>query len=325
MKNSIITVSIITLLTLATGCNSSSAQKLPSQISVNLPEFYPEGITYYNNKFYLGSYYKGKIISVDFKGNVKEFTNDNTLVSVIGIHVDKERGELIVCNSDSGFGKKSSDETNGQLAEVVFFDLSNGKKLRTIDLSNLYEGGHFLNDSTIDSEGNIYVTNSFSPVIYKIDTKGKASIFSENTLFKAPEGRFGLNGIVYSKGYLIVGRADTGKLYKVSLDNPSDVKEIILKQSVNSLDGLLLQDKNTLILVSNNFTGAPFDEAVYKIVTKDDWKTAKIKAIKKIEGKVFPTTVAKVNGVIYVNQSHLPVLVMKMPPVQQFQIKKVDF
>ncbi len=326
MNKIISTVSIVVALGLFSGCVSSGTS-LPQSISVKAPKLHPEGISYSDKQkaFYLSSIYQGKIVKVGLNGTIEDFAQDDSLVSVIGVHVDKKRGRLLVCNADSGFGAKSSAATTGRLAQVVIYDLESRKKLQTIDLAHLYPGGHFANDLTFDDVGNIYVTDSFSPVIYKIDTAGKATLLTENAQFQAPKGSFGLNGIVYHDGYLIVGKADVGELYKVSIENPSDVSEVILDQAINSVDGLLLQEDKALILVTNNFTGQGFDEAVYKIVSDDDWKSGRVVASKKIEGGVFPTTVTEVNGKVYVNYSHLPELAQKKPTVEQFQIERIDF
>ncbi len=324
MKKTILALSFIAVSVMMSGCSTTS---LPNSIEVNAPKLHPEGITYHDKskKFFLSSIYEGKIISVNHQGEIEEFAKDASLVSIIGMHVDKKNNRLVVCNSDSGFGVKSTKETTGRLAQVLMYDLSTGKKLQTVDLGSLYQGGHFANDLTFDEVGNIYVTDSFSPVVYKIDTDGTPSLLVESELFRAPGGSFGLNGIVYHDSFLIVARADVGKLYKVALDNPKDIKEIVLDGVVNSVDGLLLQKDNSLILVSNNFAGVSFDEAVYKIQTTDNWDSGSIKAVRKIEGNVFPTTVTEVEGTVFVNYSYLPDLVMKKPEVQQFKIQKIAF
>jgi hypothetical protein len=58
----------------------------------------------------------------------------------------------------------------------------------------------FVNDVALDPPGNAHVTNSFSPVIYKLDRDGKASIFFQNASFalapfiSCPIGREALEG-----------------------------------------------------------------------------------------------------------------------------------
>ena len=76
-------------------------------------------------------------------------------------------------------------------------------------------------------------------------------------------------------------------------------------------------------MVSNNFANAPFDEAVYKIQSTDNWESGKIRSVKKIEGGVFPTTLTEVGDSVYVNYSYLPDLIMSRPSINQFKIQKI--
>jgi sugar lactone lactonase YvrE len=304
-------------------------QELPNSFPLKETSLYPEGIVYNeaNKKTYVGSYFKGKIITVGLDGKMNDFVSDETLVAVVGLAIDNKNNRLLVCNSDAGISQRSDKSTIGQLAQVIAYDLTTGEKLKTMDLSKLFPGGHFLNDLVLDAKGNIYVTDSFSPVIYKIDTNDIPSVLVSNYNFKVPQGTFGLNGIVYhTDNYLIVGRSFGGKLYKVALDNSKNVEEIKLNINVNSLDGLLLTNYNTLILVSNYFAGPKFDEAIYKIKTSDNWATGTItNTFTDLEGK-YPTTLTEINKNLYVSFGHFPELVdPNSAPNDSFKLQKVVF
>ena len=329
MKNTVLKAVVLLLISMSfLSCDSDDIFVIPDIYPMQELSLYPEDIVYDEGteKTYVGSYYKGKIITVDLYGNITDFVIDESLVAVVGMAIDEENNRLLVCNSDAGISQRSDPSTTGQLAEVIAYDLTTGAKLKTIDLVGLYQGGQFLNDLALDNDGNIYVTNSFSPVIYKIDANDNPSVFITDTIFNVPPQTFGLNGIVYHEdNYLIVGKSFGGVLYKIPLSHPNNIQEIKLNTPVNSLDGLLLTS-NALILVSNNFTGAPFDEAIYEIETSDSWTSGTVTNTFTSLGGIYPTTVTLIENELFVNYGYFPELIdPNSAPNDDFQLQKVNF
>ncbi|MEJ7682455.1 MAG: hypothetical protein WKG06_32305 [Segetibacter sp.] len=166
------------------------------------PLLYPEG-TVFNNKtnlFFVSSVTNGTIGTVDMQGNYKVFYNDTSLKSTFGMRIDNKRNRLWVCSGDPNYSKVSDSSTHKKLIRLIGLDITSGKKAEDINLSNVYNGKHFANDLTLDNGGNIYITDSYSPVIYKVDANGKASVFAASDLFKGED--VGLNGIVFNpKGF----------------------------------------------------------------------------------------------------------------------------
>ena len=151
------------------------------------------------------------------------------------------------------------------------------------------------------------------------------SIFSQDAQFVVEQGQFGLNGIAISGEYLIVAKSEGAKLFKIPLNNGDVVQEISVSQNLNSIDGLLVNSNNELLVVSNNFTGQGYSEAVYKLTSQDSWSSASVVDTFNVEGNVYPTTLASKNGTIYANYSHLPALILEQPNVDVFTIQKVIF
>jgi sugar lactone lactonase YvrE len=329
MKNTVFKAVVVLFISISfMSCDDDDIFVLPETYPMQELSLYPEGIVYHEGteKTYVGSYFKGKIITVDLFGNISDFIVDESLVAVVGMAIDEKNNRLLVCNSDAGISLRSGPSTTGQLAEVIAYNLTTGAKMKTIDLSGLYQGGQFLNDLVLDNNGNVYVTNSFSPVIYKIDENDNPSVFVSDTIFNVPPQTFGLNGIVYHQdNYLIVGKSFGGVLFKISIDAPSNIQEITLNTQVNSLDGLLLTD-DALILVSNNFTGAPFDEAIYEIETTDAWSTGKVTNTYTSLGGAYPTTLTLIENELFVNYGYFPELIdPNSAPNDNFLLEKVKF
>ncbi len=299
----------------------SCSSELPKEITFNKNRLFPEGVdySYKSNLFYVSSLAEGKIGRVDMKGQYEVFIDDPKLVSAIGLRVDDKRNRLLVCNSDPGVSFKTRKKTQRKLAGLGIYDLSTGKLIRYVNLGRLKKGYHFANDIALDDNGNAYVTDSFSPIIYKVDVAGNASIFLRNRKFKG--SGFNLNGIVYHpNGYLIVAKMNSGELYKVPVNNPKSFKKIKSPVKFSGADGLLWADKDQLVVITNQLN------TIFLVSTTDDWKSTKV--LKNDSRKIweFPTTGTRVGKNIYVLNAMLNRLFGKSEkPSQNFTIEKVMF
>ena len=297
-----------------------TAQKLPDMVSFEKDALYPEGLEYdaVNNRFLVTSLREGIVGTVTPDGNYKVLFQDANMVSAIGIRIDNERDRVLVCNSDPGVSVHTSKETQGKLAGLAVFQLSTGKLIKYIELAGLSEGGgHFCNDIALDSNGVAYVTDSFSPIIYKIDTNNNASIFLQNNKF-AGEG-FGLNGIVVKDDYLLVAKYNDGTLFKFPLDDPQKFSQVSIEGTYAGADGLLWAADGSLMLIANAQTNK-----VLKLTSEDNWASAKV-AGSADTGQVFATTGKDINGDIYVLYAMLHVVFNPETKehVKAFEIHKV--
>src|SRR5690606_6997862 len=147
--------------------------------------------------------HQGTIGKVAADGRYTPHIQDEKLVSSVGLQFDGRRNLIWAAVGDLGNSVHSSPATQGKLAALVAFDADTGKRRSYHDLGSLVEGSHFANDLALDADGQVYVTDSFSPLIYRVDANGQASVFVRSELFTG-EG-FNLNGIVHhADGYLLV-------------------------------------------------------------------------------------------------------------------------
>ena len=325
------------LLLLAPACKKDSTidPAAPTEITftdtTNKAGLYPEGTQYDDQqaRFLVSSQTAGRIGQVDTAGNYAVFTDDDVLISTIGLKLDAPRNRLLAAVSDPGYNTdRSTAATKGKLARLVVFDRSNGTKMSFYDLSaapGLPAGypSHFANDVAVDAQGNAYVTDSYAPVIYKVDNKGVASVLLTSPALAAPAGKFGLNGIVFHpNGYLLVAKSDEGTLLKVPLTNPAAFTKVALPAGLDlsNDDGLQLTANTTLEVVCNA------QGQVYQLTSADDFAT--VTGPKSYDtGGGYPTTLARRAGrTSYVLQSHLDALQAgQTPPVARFALKKVVF
>ena len=298
---------------------NKEVKDLPKEVVINEPALFPEGIEYdaSGQRFLVSSQTRGTIGAVDDQGNYEPFVEDDDFVATVGIDVDEAQQRLLVC---------VSDPNTASVAALGSYDLRSGERQFFANLLEGVEGDapHFANDVATDAQGNAYVTDSFSPIIYKVDPEGHASVFLQHETFQAAPGAFGLNGIVYHPhGYLIVAFSETATLYKVPLDNPESFSPIATEAGVvTSPDGLYLSNPKTLVVVNNDGGGA--NGQVISLNSTDRWESAEL-AGSFSTGPVFPTTVAQRQKNFYVIYAHLDELTGGDLSRDEFKIVRADF
>jgi hypothetical protein len=265
---------------------------------------YPESFTYSAKQdvFMLGSVTQGLVAKVDKAGAYAPFIADDRLVSTVGLLVDDARNTVWVTNSDPGAGLRTAAATQGKLAAIATYDATTGEPKAYYDLGSLSAGAHFANDIALDAAGNAYITDSFAPLVYKIDTTGKASIFAQSPLFLAGDG-FNLNGIAWLEdGYLLVGKYNSGELFRISTTDPTDIQPVKLPEALAGADGIHLIDSEHLLVVQN----LGVDRTV-ELTSTDGWQSATILREEASEISM-PTAAATVGDDIYVLNSRLDTL-----------------
>ena len=294
------------------------------RITFKSPLLYPEGVAFdkANKTFYLSSVKTGAIGTVDQFGNYKEFYKDKDLISSFGMKIDAKAKRLLICLSDPNpnYSEFSSAETLKKMGRLIAVSLVTKKKTMDVNLAELYPGHHFINDLTMDNSGNLYITDSYSPVIYKIDVQGKASVFSESELFKS--GDIGLNGIAYhTAGYLITVNNSNGSILKVDLADPKKISKVAIKNLFPGADGLLF-DQGELILVQNKGVNK-----IFRIASADDWQTASVKAATSGEDRFAQpsTAIADANRIWVLNSKLNELSNPAMVPSKEFSLQLAVF
>lgn len=279
----------------------------PGLIPFHADTVYPESVSWSakQQRFFVSSVRHGTVGTVTRDGHYTPFTTDNRLISTVGLRVDDGRNTLWVTNSDPGAGERTNPASQGKLAGVGKYDATTGKLIAYYDLGQLSDGTHFANDVALDARGNAYVTDSFAPLVYKIDTAGNTAIFAQNPLFKDADG-FNLNGIAYvpgsGNGALLLGKYNSGEIFKVAIDDPAKVTRVALPEPLKGVDGFNLIDADHLIAVVN--LGA--DKTV-ELTTTDGWKTATVSR-EHNSVKSMPTAATQVGNETWVLNARLDTL-----------------
>lgn len=279
-------------------------------ITIDKPALFPEGIDYNpkTDKFIVGSFRDGGVYEIDFDGRYRRLINDKRLNSVLAVRLDVKRDKLFVANSDVGSSINSYIEGPKKSAFIGIYELSTGKNIQFINLGKLRPNkNHLANGIAIDDEGNAYVTDSFFPVIYKVDTSGRASVFLESDRFLG-EG-VNLNGILFHPaGYLIAVKKNEGILFKIPLNNPQ--KFSVIKSPLKFIggDGLVLLSNKELLVIANRAAGK-ITETVFSLDSENEWETTNVTKELKF-GKVYLTTGVIRKDKVYVIHSNLKTLLL---------------
>lgn len=301
----------------------------PDTVRIAAPGLHPEGIEWdvERGRFLVGSVTRGTVNAVADDGDLEVFAEPvegggrplqrrGGVPGSIGIHIDGERDRLLAAYADVGvFG----DPENRGMARLGIYVRSTGARVDVVDLGALRPGArHFANDVTVGSDGTVYVTDSFDPVIYAVSPEGEASVLVEDERLSA-EG-VGLNGIdFHPDGFLLVAVMGRDALVRVPLASPSDLAEVELPEPIAG-DGLVLAPDGTLVVVGS--TGAAGDRRseVVWLASRDGWASAEIVARAPSGGA---TTGTLREGAVYVVHPHFEAMGASEPH-PSFEIYRVE-
>ncbi len=299
------------------------ASQQTSLLTFHAPQLYPEGVAYDDKAkvFYVSSVTTGTIGAVDEQGNYSQVLADSGFKSSFGLKVDPRTNTLWACISDPNYSLVRDTNTYKKMARVIRYDLAKKTKLRDINLGSFLPGNHFANDLAMDAKGNVYITDSFAPLIYKIDPMGKESVIVYNNLLKS-DG-VGLNGIVcHPRGFLLVAHSQHACIYKIDLLNPNKISKVKMPMTFPGIDGLLLTKNLELIVVQNNGINR-----VSKLSSQDNWTSAHVDSeTTPTDHFAYPTTATFKGDQLYVLNSKLNELAdSTITPSQDFSLQPAQF
>lgn len=259
----------------------------------------PEGIEFdkIDNSFLLSSLNAGPIIKVNLDGTYNPFSSGEQFpLSTAGLEIDYKRNRLLVAGFN-GMELMDNDPNTKGVSFLRIYNLKTGVVEKDINLSSLVPDApaYMANDVTYDKEGNIYVTDWYARVVYKVDTEGNPSVFWKNETGI----NSGANGIdFHPDNYLLVSLVSVNEknglyenygLVKVPVTDAKSANVVIFEnEGFTGFDGMVLKSNGNVIGVTNNGT-APGGNMLIELSSNDNWNSAKV-----INSKTIPasTTVA---------------------------------
>ena len=217
--------------------------------------FYPQGISISND---------GVVYVADTKNHrIQQFTTDGEFLSSFGIFgpgdgrlrtpVDVALGENYVYVSDPGNSKIEKYTYEG--ISVASFDYNFG--------GSLYN----LMGLTVDTDGNIYFTDSYKHRIVKIDPEGTTlkifgSVGSDKGKFIAPK-----DIILDDKGYLFVVEYGNNRIQKFETPIVMKIEEALAAEQAKKLEELTYEEESKDVEVESNEEETVTDEPLVRDLT----------------------------------------------------------
>ncbi|XP_031267441.1 uncharacterized protein LOC116125864 [Pistacia vera] len=296
-------------------------------INFRSPNLYPEGLTWdaYDQHFVVGSLHHRSLHSVSDAGVIQTLISDPSLppnATILGLAIDSINKRLLaVVNSVAPLPPFNA---------LVAYDLKTLRRVFLSLLDDVVPDGDFgtrngANDVAVDFEGNAYVTNSPANFIWKVDKDGAASVFSRSPVFTAhplavphdaPFSECGLNGIAYiSKGYLLVVQSNTGRMFKVNVEDGS-ARVVMLTETLTWADGVAVRKDGVVLVVSHT--------RLWFLKSHDSWGEGVVYDKTALDEEKFATAVA-VGGDdrVYVLYGHLMEGIMGKGGREEFSIEEV--
>jgi len=267
---------------------------------------FPEGVAYDARRgvIYTGSAVNGTIYAINAAtGAVSKFQEGGALgrQAALGLKVDAQ-GRLWIAGGAQG---------------TVSILTPSGVTLKVLETPE--SPNPFVNDLTPAPDGNVYVTDSTRPVIFRVDRNLNLTAWLD--LAKTPI-RYGpginLNGIVATPDgrSLLAVQLNTGELWRIDLRTKA-VRRVMT--GLTNGDGLLLDVSSagqTLYVARNK------DQVVSKVTLSADYGTGRLVAEEPLAGLRFPTTLALVGNDLVVTQAQLDRLTGGAAPETPFRLTR---
>lgn len=213
------------------------------RVTIDRPNFFPEGIAIDGDKVYVGSPVTGEVVVKDLS---KPGTAASTFIpdppgqfGAVGLLIDKPAGLLWMCIADFALTTPSA---------LRSFSLATGALVREY----LLPGGanNFCNDIARDPSGNLYITESLGGRVMRLRPgAGSLEIWSADPRLSSPPppglpptlAGVGINGIVFDDRSILVNKFNTAQLFRIPITSTAaagPAQEIIVQPALRFTDGM---------------------------------------------------------------------------------------
>ena len=202
---------------------------------------FPESVTSTKDgTLYAGSFNLGGVVKAKPGGKAEQFIQPGAggSRSTLGVLADEKGGLLYVCSNDiTGFGVPGPGDTKGAWLKV--FDLASGAPKGSYGLP---DPKSLCNDIAVGSDGSAYVSDSFTPNVYRLKPGGTAlEVWATDPLLAPAKDGVGLDGIAFgADGNLYVTTFIPAKLFRIAVKDgkAGAVTELKTSRAIDHADAM---------------------------------------------------------------------------------------
>jgi len=298
------------LTVLATKSANDAGGPLPTRYVLPGDRVFPEGIAYEQGTglVFVSSTTDGTVFRGDDSDEMLQpflLPGSDGRTTAIGLEVDGN-GHLFVAGGGTGFVFVYDAYTGGLIAK-----LSGGSSPT------------FLNDIAVDKDGVAYITDSMSPVIYRVVPNGAGGYTLERWLELAGTPivyttGFNLNGIEVSSNsrYLFTVQSNTGKLFRIEIATKEVVEVGVPGAVLTAGDGVWMHG-NTFYVLRNQA------ELINEIRLQPNQARGTLVGVTTDASFMFPTSLVGARGRLLVVNSQFDKRAPGMTPVLPFTVSVV--
>lgn len=241
MKLIILIVLSLALLSCSSKNKNGKSDKVKPNIAFEISEgiLHPESIIYsvQHEAFFVSNVASGNPMETKPVGYLSKISKDGQVINakwITGFHAPK------------GIAMVGDDLYVTDVTRVHKVSISKSKIIKTFKVQN----SKFLNDAVADENGNVYISDMFSNILYRIQND-KLSVWVQDPKLEGSNGLF-----TDGKEHLLVVKWGQGLDPKTfQTKTPGDMTTIMLKNTneINvttaiqgNLDGITVDDKGTL-------------------------------------------------------------------------------
>ncbi len=218
--------------------------KIPASVAFTIAEkeLIPEGITYDpgTHQFFVSSINKEKVVAINAKGIARDFlqSGQDGILQTLGMKVDSIKRRLWIVSNKQG------NDNNASFVHV--YNIESGTLIKKFIL--VKDTIHLFNDLALTSQGDAFITDSYSDVIYTVTS----DLNELKPLIESDKFLKWSNGLTVSPDNTLLYVATGSGIVIIDLQT-LDIKPMRKPESISTsgIDGLVFY-KGSLIGVINS-------------------------------------------------------------------------